>query len=592
MRIHRTAIALVIALTGCVAPPPMRGDVDPDVLKEVPKAGARKAEPRPEAVEQALLPPLRMEMPAVRGQPIDQRFDLSVSNAPAAQVFMSIVSGTRYSMLVHPSVTGTISVNLKDVTLREALDSIRDLYGYDYQIDGTRILIQPAGLQTRIFQVSYLMGERRGVSDLRVQSGSVTDTGVGVGGATGTTPVGGAGIPGGLIPPTGTTATRGLESSRVTTRTQNDFWAELRTSLTAIVGAGEGRSVVVSPQSGLVVIRAMPGELRAVESYLRATRISVERQVMLEAKIIDVELDQSYQSGINWALLHKNIGVGQVGDQTSLGIDQAQTSRGLTVSSTQLSTPRPSASTAASSAALLSGNPAAGVFGLALQVQNFAALIQFLETQGKVQVLSSPRVAAINNQKAVLKVGTDEFFVTNIQSATTIATAAGTTTGTPVPTVTVQPFFSGIVLDVTPKIDENGQIILHIHPSVSQVTTDNKQISLGAAGNLSLPLAKSDVSETDTIVRVVDGNIVALGGLMKLDVRDSRGGLPGTGDGPVGNFLRNANTSLVKKELVILLKPTIIQSDRDWEEDITRTRARFESLSIPVPAGPLPEAKR
>ena len=586
MRIH-IAVLLVVALAGCVAPPPMRSGVDPDVLKEVPKAGERKAEPRPEAVEQALLPPLRMEMPSVRGQPIDQRFDLSVSNAPAAQVFMSIVSGTRYSMLVHPSITGTISVNLKDVTLREALDSIRDLYGYDYQVDGTRILIQPAGLQTRIFQVSYLLGERRGVSDLRVQSGSVTD--IAAGGVA--TPTAGAGIPAGVIPPAGSAATRGLESSRVTTRTQNDFWAELRSSLSAIVGTGEGRSVVISPQSGLVVIRALPAELRAVENYLRATRLSVERQVMLEAKIIDVELNDTYQSGINWALLHKNIGIGQVGDQTSIGLNQAQSSRGLSVSSTTMSTPQSGVGAAATtSAALLSGNPAAGLFGLALQVQNFASLMQFLETQGKVQVLSSPRVAAINNQKAVLKVGTDEFFVTNIQSATTIATAAGTTTGTPVPTVTVQPFFSGIVLDVTPKIDENNQIILHIHPSVSQVSTDNKDISLGAAGNLRLPLAKSSVSETDTIVRVLDGNIVALGGLMKLDVRDSRGGLPGTGDNAVGNFLRNANTSLVKKELVILLKPTVIQSDREWEEDLSRTRSRFESLTIPVPAAP--EAKR
>jgi MSHA biogenesis protein MshL len=202
-----------------------------------------------------------------------------------------------------------------------------------------------------------------------------------------------------------------------------------------------------------------------------------------------------------------------------------------------------------------------------------------------VQVLSSPRVATMNNQKAVLKVGTDEFFVTNIQSATTVATAAGTTTGTPVPTVTVQPFFSGIVLDVTPQIDENNQIILHIHPSVSQVSTDNKDINLGAAGNLRLPLARSNVNETDTIVRVTDGNIVALGGLMKLDVRDNRGGLPGTGDNPVGNILRNTNTQLVKKEMVILLKPTIIQGDRSWDDDIEQTRSRFDSMTMPQVGG-------
>ena len=574
------ALMLVVVLAGCVAPPPLKPGVDPAVLGEVPKAGDRKVAPRPEAVEQALLPPLRMEMPSARGQPIDQRFDLSVSNAPASQVFMSIVSGTRYSMLVHPSVSGTISVNLKDVTLQEALDSIRDMYGYDYRVDGTRILIQPAGMQTRMFQVNYLLGERRGVSDVRVQSGSVTDASAG--GVPGTAGAG-VGVPGGVIPPTGGVTSRGLESSRVTTRIQNDFWAELRTSLTAIIGSGDGRSVVISPQSGLVVVRALPAELRAVESYLRATRIAVERQVMLEAKIIDVELSDTYQSGINWALLpNQRLAAGQVGPETTIAGNQPLSSRGLTaVPGTSLSTPQSGVAGAGTTAALLSGNPAAALFGLALQIQNFAALIQFLETQGKVQVLSSPRVATINNQKAVLKVGTDEFFVTNIQSATTIATAAGTTSGTPVPTVTVQPFFSGIVLDVTPQIDENNQIILHVHPSVSQVSTDNKDINLGAAGNLRLPLARSNVSETDTIVRVMDGNIVALGGLMKLDLRDSRGGIPGTGDNAVGNFLRNANTQYVKKEMVILLKPTIIQGDRNWEEDLMQTRARYESLNVP-----------
>ncbi|MBI3375547.1 MAG: secretin N-terminal domain-containing protein [Betaproteobacteria bacterium] len=558
----------------------MKPGVDPGILGEIDKPGERKAGPRSEALEQALLPPLKMEMPSVRGQPIDPRFDLSVNNAPASQVFMSIVSGTRFSMLVHPSVTGAISVNLKDVTLREALDSIRDLYGYEYRVDGTRILVLPAGVQTRIFQVNYLLGNRLGVSDVRVQSGSVTDAGAG--GA----PAGAPGTAGGVLPATAA-AGRGLESSRITTRIQNDFWTELRTSLTAIVGTGEGRSVVISPQSGVVVVRALPAELRGVENYLRATRLSVERQVMLEAKIIDVELNDSYQSGINWALLpNRRFAAGQIGNESNISTNSPLTSRGLTADpGVSMSTPVSGLAGAGSTAALLSGNPGAALFGLALRVQNFSALMQFLETQGKVQVLSSPRVSTLNNQKAVLKVGTDEFFVTNIQSATTVATASGTNAGTPVPTVTVQPFFSGIVLDVTPQIDENNQIILHVHPSVSQVSTDNKDISLGLAGNLRLPLARSNVSETDTIVRVTDGNIVALGGLMKVELRDSRGGLPGTGDNAVGNFFRNANTQVVKKEMVILLKPTIIQGDRSWDDDIEQTRGRFESMGGSQPVG-------
>ena len=90
------------------------------------------------------------------------------------------------------------------------------------------------------------------------------------------------------------------------------------------------------------------------------------------------------------------------------------------------------------------------------------------------------------------------------------------------------------------------------------------------------------MSETDTIVRVTDGNIVALGGLMKLDLRDNRGGLPGTGDSAIGNFFRNANTQVVKKEMVILLKPTIIQGDHSWDEGIEQARGRFESMGGPV----------
>jgi MSHA biogenesis protein MshL len=563
----RIAIGVVLLVSaGCALPPPMKPGLDPGIVAEINKTGDRKLESRPEAVEKALLPPLRMEMPSARGQPIDPRFDLSVSNAPAGQVFMSLVSGTRYSMLVHPSLGGNISVNLKDVTLREALDSIRELYGYDYKVEGMRIMIQPAGMQTRLFQVNYLLGQRQGSSDLRVQSGSVTDS-QGGGAPAATTP--------GVVPPAG--GGRGLESSRITTRIQNDFWTELRASLVAIIGTGDGRNVVISPQSGVVLVRALPAELRGVENYLRATRLAVERQVMLEAKVIDVELSDGYQSGINWALLpNRNLAVGQIGSETNLSTTPPFTTPGLSA------TPGASLSTVGG-AALLSANPAAALFGLALQVQNFTALLQFLETQGKVQVLSSPRVATMNNQKAVLKVGTDEFFVTNIQSATTVATAAGTTTGTPVPTVTVQPFFSGIVLDVTPQIDENNQIILHVHPSVSQVSTDNKDISLGAAGTLRLPLAKSTINETDTIVRVTDGNIVALGGLMKLDLRDSRGGMPGTGDNAIGNFLRNTGTQVVKKEMVILIKPTIITGDRSWDEDLAQTRQRIETLGAPAP---------
>ena len=571
-----TAVA-ALALAGCVTPPPRSAGVDPSIMGEIARATERQAPPSPAALDQALLPPLKMEMPAVRGQPIDPRFDLSVSNAPAPQVFMSIVSGTRYSMLVHPGVGGTISVNLKDVTIAEALDSIRELYGYDYRVEGTRIFIQPAGLQTRVFQVNYLPGTRRGTSDLRVQSGAVSDSS-----PTAPPTAGAASQP--AAAPGGTTS-RSLVSSRVTTHQQSDFWADLQSALSTIV-TGEGRTVVVTPHSGVVVIRALANELRAVEQYLRATRLAVERQVMLEAKIIEVTLSEGFQSGINWAAFRNsgpNLAVGQLSSSSAPGTATSLGARGQVMGSGGLAVDTSGRAVAATAGALGlgSGNPAGAVFGLALQTSNFAALLQFLESQGTVQVLSSPRIATLNNQKAVLKVGTDEFFVTNV---TTTTTTTGTSSQQS-PTVTVQPFFSGIVLDVTPQIDEGNNIILHIHPSISDVTESVRVVNLGGSiAEIRLPLAKSTVSETDSIVRVTDSNIVAIGGLMSVDIRDNRGGLPGVGEWGLGSLLRNTNRRLTKKELVILLKPTVIQSDRNWEQDIVDTRRRFEGLEAPARA--------
>jgi MSHA biogenesis protein MshL len=210
----------------------------------------------------------------------------------------------------------------------------------------------------------------------------------------------------------------------------------------------------------------------------------------------------------------------------------------------------------------------------------------FLETQGDLQVLSSPRIATLNNQKAVLKVGTDEFFVTNISS--TISAVGSTTTQSP--TITVAPFFSGVALDVTPQIDQNNQIILHIHPSVSNVIEKTKNIDLGDSGVFRLPLASSTISESDTIVRVSDGNIVAIGGLMKeTSARDSSG-LPGLSTTPwIGALFGSKRRSVVKSELVILLKPTVIESDTSWRQDILDTKERIDTYqrSDPQSRNPL-----
>jgi MSHA biogenesis protein MshL len=548
-KIKITLLALLLASCATSAPERETYDaINAEMNKAVAGAQARPAQP--DAVADSLLPPLRIEPPAPR-QPAEPRFNLAFNNLPANQFFMVLVSGTRYSMLVPPEVTGTISANLKDVTVFEALDAIREQYGYDYRVDGTRIYIKPLSLQTRVFQVNYLTGSRTGTSDIRVTSGSVSDASI--------SPSGAGAVP---VPAGAGNGGRSLNSSNITTQSRSDFWGELRLSLEAIVGGGkEGRSVVISPQSGVVVIRGMWNELRDVDAYLKATQLSVDRQVILEAKILEVQLNDSFQSGINWAAFGS-------GANHRISAGRQAPAAGLQPSGSLIGTKFPDG-IAQATAGL--GN----LFGLAFQTSNFAALLSFLETQGTVHVLSSPRIATLNNQKAVLKVGNDDFFVTGVTTTTTAIGASATTS----PTVTLQPFFSGVALDVTPQIDADGNIVLHIHPSVSSVTTVDKIVNLGSGGSLTLPLASSSVSETDSVVRGKDGQVIAIGGLMRQATTSDTSRLPGTGNIPVvSTLLGNVNRVTQKRELVILLKPTIVQSDSSWTQNMLDAQRNIQNL--------------
>jgi MSHA biogenesis protein MshL len=567
-------LVLALVLTGCaqVKEKAALPTIQDELRKAVETSKTTPAAPAlPAAVEAALAPQTRLELPKSVGQPAEARFDLSVNAASAQQVFLGIASGTRYSMLLHPEVAGSITVNLKDVTVPEAMDSLRELYGYDYRFDGNRIYVQPLTTQTRFYSIAYPASLRQGKSELRVISGSIADAGMKSGSTAGGSSGSGSSGSGGQV-----------DSSRVTTSVASDFWGELQASVGMLIGCSvnasptagptavatncpSGRNVSVSPHTGMLMVRALPVEQRQVNEYLKAARIQVERQVMIEAKIIEVTLNEGAQSGINWSA----IGTGK-GLPFALSSNFGQ--------ATFASTSNPFLNSTADFGVL---NQAAnsGIVGLAFQTDSFAALVRFLETQGQVQVLSSPRIAAINNQKAVLKVGTDEFFVTEITSTPSTSGGSGATTST---SVTTQPFFSGIALDVTPQIDEADNIILHVHPSVSLVVTDEKSIDLGSQGSYKLPLAKSSVSETDSVVRLKNGEIAAIGGLMKRESRDAGSGVPGLGGIPgLGMLFRNTNATRQKQELVILLKPTLIKQQADWMEGVRDASARLQEFNSP-----------
>lgn len=533
-----------------------------------PVAASQATAPVPAKVSDALSEPT-----AAAAVP-ERRMDLLVNNAPARDVFLALVADTRYSMLMHPDVTGQLSVTLRGVTLTEALESIRDVYGYDFKIDGRRITVYAPTLQTRIFTVHYPNSQRQGTSELRVSAGAIVSgansgaAGAGSSGATGSTGAGGA------------AASQQSESSHVATKSQSDLWQELTSVVKGLVGAATGRSVHVSPQAGLIAVRAMPDELRQVEKFLKAAKLSVERQVMLEAKIVEVELREGFQSGIDWSGFRKTAETTGV-----IGTNGGHTGNWLT-SGAGSTVPNLPAFTAGSGNPLLQDQvplPTAGsgLFGLALATTGFQAVLGFLETHGDVQILSSPRIATLNNQKAVLKVGTDEFYVTGVSGGSNNSTSNTTNSGstTSLPTLTLSSFFSGIALDVTPQIDDENTITLHVHPAVTTVTEKNKQVDLGSVGNYRLPLASSSVNESDTLVRLRDGNIVAIGGLMQVQSNRADSGLPGTGDVPVFSTLfGNKTHSSRKKEVVVLIKPSIIRTQADWDTQTQRLRGDLQDM--------------
>ncbi|MGY3862203.1 pilus (MSHA type) biogenesis protein MshL [Aeromonas lacus] len=544
MKIHRFClITLAMMAAGCTTykhPEPTQAkDALKQAMNEQQKQQNTPLTTLPKSVQSELLQLNRPQMPVAMPE---KRLRIAAHDVEAVEFFGSLFKGSRYSVAVHPGVSGLVSVELKDVTLPEVLAVVGDMYGFDVQRKGSVFHIYPAGLRTETIPVNYLMLSRRGLSRTSVSTGGVT--------ANDNNNGSNSNFDSSSSNSTTNSTTNNSSNSnssgngtRIETDSNSDYWTDLRDSLQTLIGNGDGRAVITSPQAGLVTVRAYPKELKAVREFLSQSEDHLKRQVVLEARILEVTLGEGYEQGVNW-------------DKLSATADGKGMTTGGSLADTQLPSTTNQIFTALGGGA-----------SFKISDGNFDVTVKLLKTQGDVNTLSSPRVTATNNQKAVIKVGTDEYFVTNA-STTTVSTASGDRT---TPNVELTPFFSGISLDVTPQIDEEGKVLLHIHPSVIDTEEQTKTIKVTDSDILELPLAKSSIRESDTVVQANNGDIIVIGGLMKTDKKETVSKVPLLGDIPwVGEAFTNRSKSNRKVELVIMLKPTVVDKDT-WQNELQRS---------------------
>lgn len=433
----------------------------------------------------------------------EKRFDVNVTDMPAKTFFYSLMESTPHSIAVAPDVEGSISLQLKNVTLSQTLAAVHNLYGFQIEKNSYGYTVYPRQLQTKLFVLHRINMGRQGTSE-----SSITNPGLGQAKASTT-----------RISPNSQAV------SLKSTFDSNDYWDQIEATIAGIVSQTPGTSFQVNKETGVILVRATSDELEQVAQFIQMTTDIGSREVLIEAKIMEVRLFKEYDTGINWS-------------QMGLSYDSAT--------------------------GIVTINPP-------VTDEDFESVIKLLSTQGQVTVLSSPRISTVNNQQALIKVGNDRYYVTDVSTDTTpVGTTAQLSSN-----VTLEPFFSGIALEVLPDIQKDGQITLFIHPVISDTQDDERKIELSELQTLVLPLAKSDVRESDSIVKVRDNQVIILGGLMESGGKTSHSTLPFLQD---YNAETGASDSGSISELVIMLKATIISGNQQWNDAIIQSRQEINTV--------------
>jgi len=432
---------------------------------------------------------------------------ISARDTPLRDVLHVIAEATGLNLVMDKGVNPEIplTVTLRHISAEDALNIIVASVDYFYSVKDNILTVK--AMDTRVFE----FGQPPVIQDYAVDVGGDI-----LGGAAGVTTTTGMAA--------GTTGLRGGVTQRIEAdKVAFKLWDSIEKAIAGLPGIA---SFSVNRMTGTIIVTATKKDLERVENYLAAIKKVLNRQVIIEARIVEVQLSEALRYGIDWTAVLEKSGLGRV----TVGTEKF---------ATVVADDMPS-------------------FHIGITGRDFIALLKALQTQGNVRVLSNPRVNIMNGQTSLLSVGRNVNFISRVETTTT--TAATGVLPTTTFTVETSGILSGIMIGIVPYISDTGEITMAITPIVSDlIRLEDKTLGKVGENIIQISLPTVDLRELSTTVRVKDGEMVIIGGLMQKKEVSEDSKVPLLGDIPLIGYLFRSRKRLDEKtELVIMLKPTIV----------------------------------
>ena len=552
--------AMVLSVSGCA-------EIEPVPFE--PSSGHINTEETP--APETGIPELVEQVPVLPEPGIPEqleRYTVVVNEVPVKELLFALARDAKVNVDIDPGINGVVTINAVEQTLPQILKRISNQVDMRYEYDGDNLIISPDTPFFRTYKIDYV-NLSRDTSSTSTVSTQISSTSGG-----GTESSGGGG---------------NNSSTDVSTLSVHHFWARLAANISAILGetttgASGGQvpvteNVIPNPESGILTVKATAAQHEQIQSFIDQVLASAKRQVLVQTTIVEVTLNKKYQAGIDWSFLNQ---AGKAGiDFVSSTLAGAPITGAL--SSFVIRAVDPQANSP--------NNPANVNNATPTREQSLTATVSLLDEFGDTKILSSPQVMVLNNQTALLKV-VENLVYFEVDSETT----AGVLGAAPVVTVdtTAKTVPVGIVMSVTPQIDSNGTITLNVRPTISRliktVTDPNPNATFTAGGvTTTNEIPQIAVREMESVLRMTDRQIGVLGGLMQDETNDNDAGIPGVKDqGLFGNLFKSKSAQYTKTELVIFLRPIIINNpgiDTDLQEYKKYLSKDYQSLGSNLEQG-------